>query len=148
MPPARCGDNCPVTIYRVRMSSSLSRDEVLAAAETHNELGSAYRDAVIESFLDKVGREIDARVDARLVQQQAARPPARDRRGHFDSPMALAIISMALGIPLSAIAVAAGTHPAGIVGLLVVWIAIIAINIAYNVRSHCDLASGRRDQRL
>jgi hypothetical protein len=72
-------------------------------------------------------------VDARLAQQQGAKLPARDRRGHSGSPMALAIISMTLGIPISAIAVAAGTHPAGFMGLLVVWIAITAINIAYNV---------------
>jgi hypothetical protein len=115
------------------VSSSLSPEEIRAAAETHTELGPAYQDAVIESFLDKVGREIDARVDARLAQQQAVLPSARDRRGHPGSPMALAIISMTLGIPLSAIALAVGTHPAGIVGLLVVWIAITAINIAYNV---------------
>jgi len=111
----------------------MSPEEIRAAAETHNELGPAYRDAVIDSFLDKVGREIDARVNARLVQQQAVQPPARERRGRSGSPMALAIISMALGIPITAIVVAAGKHPAGFVGLLVVWIAITAINIAYNV---------------
>ena len=49
------------------------------------------------------------------------------------SPMALAISSMALGIPISAIAVAAGTHPAELMGLLVVWIAIAAINVVYYV---------------
>jgi hypothetical protein len=127
------------------MSSSLSPEEIRAAAETHNELGSAYRDAVIESFLDRVGREIDARVDARLSQHQAVQPLVRDRRGHPGSPMALAIISMALGIPLSAIALAVGTHPAGIVGLLVVWIAITAINIAYNV-SYANVNSTTRPQ--
>jgi len=115
------------------VSSPLSPEEIRAAAETHNELGPAYQDAVIDSFLDKVGREIDARVDTRLAQHQAAPPPARDRHSHSGSPLALAIVSMALGIPISAIAVAAGTHPAGIMGLLVVWIAITAINIAYNV---------------
>jgi hypothetical protein len=122
------------------VSSSLSPEEIRAAAETHNELGPVYRDAVIESFLDRVGREIDARVDARLrqqqaeqppVQQQAERPPVQYRRGNSGSPMALAITSMALGIPISAIAVAAGTHPAGLLGLLVVWIAIAVINVAY-----------------
>ncbi len=55
-------------------------------------------------------------------------------RGHSGSPMRLAIISMALGIPISAILVAAGMHPAGLLGLLVVWTAITGINIAYNVR--------------
>ena len=127
------------------MSSSLSPEEIRAAAETHNELGSVYQDAVIESFLDKVGREIDARVDARLAQQQAAQPLARDRRSRPGSPMALAIISMTLGIPLSAIALAVGTHPAGIVGLLVVWIAITGINIAYNV-SYANVNSPARSQ--
>jgi hypothetical protein len=127
------------------MSSSLFPEEIRAAAETHSELGPVYRDAVIESFLDKVGREIDARVDARLAQQQAAQPPASDRRGRAGSPMALAVISMALGIPLSAIALAVGAHPAGIVGLLVVWIAITAINIAYNV-SYANVNSAPRPQ--
>jgi hypothetical protein len=111
----------------------MSPEEIRAAAEVHDELGPRYRDAVIESFLDKVGREIDARVDARLTQQQVAQPPARSGHGHSGSPMALAIVSMALGIPISAIAVAAGQNPAGFKGLVVVWIAIAVINIAYNV---------------
>jgi hypothetical protein len=110
----------------------MSPEEIRAAAEAHNELGPGYRDAVIESFLDKVGREIDARVDARLAQQQVAQP-TRSGHGHSGSPMALAIVSLALGIPISAIAVAAGQHPAGFMGLLVAWIAIAVINIAYNV---------------
>ena len=126
------GDSGPSAIYRVRVSTSLSPEEIRAAAETHHELGPGYQDAVIESFLAKVGREIDARVDTRLAQQQSA-PSAGYRRGHSGSPMALAITSMALGIPISAIAVAAGMHPAGFMGLLVVWIAIAIINIVYNV---------------
>jgi hypothetical protein len=113
------------------VNSPLSAEEIRAAAETHNEVGPVYRDAVIESFLDRVGREIDARVDARLTQQ-AAQPPERHRHGNSGSPMALAIVSMVLGIPISAIVVAAGSHPVGFWGLLVVWIAIMAINIAYN----------------
>jgi hypothetical protein len=112
----------------------MSPEEIRAAAEVHNELGPGYRDAVIESFLDKVGREIDARVDARVAaQQQAAQPPARSGHGHSGSPMGLAIGSLVLGIPLTAIAVAAGQHPAGFMGLVVVWIAIAVINIAYNL---------------
>jgi hypothetical protein len=126
------GDSDSGAIYRVRVSTSLSPEEIRAAAETHHELGPRYQDAVIESFLDKVGREIDARVDARLAQQ-SAQPSPGYRRGHSGSPMALAITSMALGIPISAIAVAAGAHPAGFMGLLVVWIAIAVINIAYNI---------------
>jgi hypothetical protein len=113
------------------VSAPLSPEEIRAAAEIHQELGPNYQEAVIESFLDKVGREIDARVDARLAQQQVAQPPVQ--RGQSGSPMTLAIVSMVLGIPISAIVVSAGAHPAGVTGLLIVWLAIGVINVAYNI---------------
>ena len=115
--------------------SSLSPDEIRAAAETHRELGPDYQPAVVEAFLEKVSREIDARVDARVAElnrnTSVSRPP-RER-----SSFAMAIASLILGIPLSGIAVAAGPHPGGLIGLLVVWIAITVINVAYamHVRS-------------
>jgi hypothetical protein len=43
----------------------------------------------------------------------------------------MALGSIALGIPITALVVAAGTHPVGFWGLLVVWIAIAVINVAY-----------------
>jgi hypothetical protein len=115
-------------------SSSFSPDEIRAAAETHRELGPDYRDAVVDSFLDKVGREIDARVDARLAaaRQVPQQPERAPRRSIPD--VAVLTITMVFGIPVSAIAVAAGQHPAGLWGLLVVWIAIAVINVAYAVR--------------
>ncbi|MGH3164679.1 MAG: hypothetical protein ACRDN0_02155 [Trebonia sp.] len=120
------------------MSGPLSPDEIRAAAAVHDELGPRYQDAVIESFLEKVGKEIDARVDARLGAEAPLPASRHDRRHHGDdgrggSPMALAMCSLVFGIPISAIAVAAGSHPAGLLGLVVVWIAIAAINIAYNI---------------
>ncbi|HET7247624.1 MAG TPA: hypothetical protein VFJ07_22625 [Streptosporangiaceae bacterium] len=117
--------------------SPLSSGELRAAAETHKELPSEYRDAVLESFIDRVGREIDARVDARLAQA-AARPvapqpataaPARRAPRQF-SPLALGLGSIALGIPITAI-VANASDATGIWGLLVVWIAIAVINLGY-----------------
>jgi hypothetical protein len=120
-------------IYRARVSSpSLTPDEIRAAAETHRDLGPDYQSAVIESFLDKVGREIDARVDARVAAWRPPPPPAPARAmGGDRSAFALAICSMAFGIPLTAIAVAAGTHPVGLGGVLVIWIAIAVINVFY-----------------
>jgi hypothetical protein len=115
-------------------SSSFSRDEIRAAAETHRELGPDYQEAVIESFLDKVGKEIDARVDARLGSDRMDWRPQPAPKQHHGSAMALAIVSMVLGIPLTAIVLAAGSHPAGLAGLLIVWAAIVAINVAYTIR--------------
>jgi hypothetical protein len=116
--------------------SAMSSEEIRAAAETYSELGPGYRDAVIESFLEKVGGEIDARVAARLAALPPMQGSSRPRRGSGSgSPLVLAVISLVLGIPISAIAVAAGAHPAGALGLIIVWAAIAAINIAY-ARSH------------
>ena len=127
-----------VEIYRALVNSpSLTPDEIRAAAETHRDLGPDYQSAVIESFLEKVGREIDARVDARVAAAQPymtaaphaapVKPASRER-----SAFVLAIVSMSLGIPLTALTVTAGTHPVGIAGLLVVWLAITVINVAYS----------------
>ena len=127
------------TVYRGDVTDSpLSAREFRAAAETDTELGPEYRDAVIDSFVDRVGREIDARVDARLAQaaaqplaaQRMAGPPA-PRQPKPVSVMALCLGSIALGIPITAIVVAAGEHPVGFWGLLVVWVAIASINWAY-----------------
>lgn len=121
--------------------SPLSAGELRAAAEIHSELGPEYRDAVLASFVDRVGREIDARVDARLAQTaargvapQPVQPAPVPRAPRQFSPLAMALGSISLGIPVSAIAVAAGAHPAGLWGLIVVWIAIAAINLGYAAR--------------
>ena len=113
-------------------SSSLSPDEIRAAAETHHELPSEYQNAVIESFLDKVGKEIDARVDARLAAayHQGA-PPQPQKPPRQSSPTFLAVASLVFGIPLTAIVSAAGPHPVGFAGVLVVWAAIAVINVAW-----------------
>jgi peptidoglycan/LPS O-acetylase OafA/YrhL len=119
-------------------TSSLSPEEVRAAAEIYRELGPDYQSAVVESFLDRVISEIDARVDGRIAAgARASGPPAESRPARpprHGQPAVIALGSMVLGVPLSAVAAAAGTHPAGFWGLLVVWVAIAAINIAYAIR--------------
>jgi len=124
-----------LAIYLAPVSSAfLSPDEIRAAAETHTELGADYQPAVIESFLDKVGREIDARVEARLRglqpghQERSAPPAVRPSRG---SPFTLAVISLLAGIPLSAIALSYD-HPDSR-GLVVIWLAITVINVGYTL---------------
>ena len=136
----------------------MTPEELRAAAEVNSELGPGYRDAVLESFLDKVGRDIDARVDARLgrpgtqypggqfagasaaqfqnaqypLQFQAPQQavPAKQHRHFEGSSFALAIASLIFGIPISAIT----ANLAGLAGLGVAWLGIVIINIAYTVR--------------
>jgi hypothetical protein len=119
--------------------TSLTPDELRAAAETHGELGPEYQSAVIESFIDKVGKEIDARVDARLRQAQAPAPYPGPYQGQMPMPrqhgqargsqLALAIVSMALGIPLTGIALV-GSH-SGTLALFIIWMGIVAVNAAF-----------------
>ncbi len=59
--------------------SPLSREEIYAAAAAHDELGPEYSDAVVALFLEKVDKEIDARVDARLAGRHQPAPPAAPR---------------------------------------------------------------------
>jgi hypothetical protein len=116
-------------------TSSLSPDEIRAAAETHRELPPEYQTAVIESFLDKIGKEIEARVDARVAAYYSQGPPPNPRRAPRQySPGFLAVTSMVLGIPLTAIVATAGPHPVGLAGVLVVWAAIVVINAVYASR--------------
>ncbi len=63
--------------YAFCMSDSpLSRQEIYAAAAAHDELGPEYSDAVVASFIEKVDKEIDARVDARLAGMRQPAPSA------------------------------------------------------------------------
>ena len=50
----------------------MTRNDIAAAAAAHHELGRDYDSAVAESLIDRIGAEIDKRVDARL---HAAAPP-------------------------------------------------------------------------
>jgi hypothetical protein len=128
----------------------MTPEELRAAAEVHNELGPGYHDAVLESFLDKVGRDIDARVDARLGRPGPQQPgphfqtqyppqyqgpqqlvPDQHQHRHFQgSPFALAMASLIFGIPISAITASLAHLP----GLAIAWLGIIIINVAYSVR--------------
>ena len=52
-------------MYRKRMDQA-TRNDIAAAAAAHRELGNAFDDAVAESLVDRIGAEIDKRVEAKL----------------------------------------------------------------------------------
>jgi hypothetical protein len=59
-----------------------TRDDIAAAAAAHQELGSDFDGAVAEGLVDRIGAEIDKRIDARLG--------ARPRRSHSSAEIARA----------------------------------------------------------
>ncbi|GAA3687598.1 hypothetical protein GCM10022224_060940 [Nonomuraea antimicrobica] len=94
------------------------------------DLGPEFEDAVVESFLDKMGKEIDRRVDERLAE---VAPKARQvaRQGPADAQrLALAIVSVALGTVSTLLLVLLGDgNPSSLVPI---WIGIIVVNAIFN----------------
>jgi hypothetical protein len=124
-------------------TSPLSPQEIRAAAEAHKELGPEYSDAVVESFLERVDREIDARVDARLAaarvdarlgpapREQAAVQPAQPS-GRRTLLTGVAIGIFVTGVPSLLVAQSAGGVIPGdemsvVIVLAVFWAIAVAI---------------------
>jgi hypothetical protein len=58
-----------------------TRDDIAAAAAAHRELGREYDSAVAEGLVDRIGAEIDKRIDARLGSPRSgSRSPAESSR--------------------------------------------------------------------
>jgi hypothetical protein len=51
-----------------------TRDDIAAAAAAHRELGREYDSAVAEGLVDRIGAEIDKRIDARIGSPRPAAP--------------------------------------------------------------------------
>jgi hypothetical protein len=63
-------------MYRDAVDQS-TRNDIAAATAAHHELGRDYDDAIAESLVDRIGAEIDKRMDARLrTGSSGSRPPA------------------------------------------------------------------------
>ena len=121
------------------------REEVQASAAAHRDLGPGYDTAVAEGLVERIGEEIDRRVDARLfghMQAPAPRPRrARDPGRLGAGPVFLALGSMGLAIGGTAAVLHPGDSPPGTVSagqsvlVALIWIIIGLINIAYARRN-------------
>lgn len=125
------------------------REEIAASIAAHAELGPKYEHAVAEGLVERIGEEIDRRVDARLRAGYNGQPtmaatganpappaPAQvpARRGGV-SGVFLGLGSMGLGV--GATAVIAANHvssAAAVIMILLIWAVIAVINIAHSQR--------------
>jgi hypothetical protein len=155
--------------------NSDEREEIAASVAARAELGPRYEDAVAEGLVERIGAEIDKRVDARLrgmghygghpqsmpeprpapvhpapppvaqvpqpppAQQfpaMAGSVPARRGAGATVASLILAFGSMGLGVGATAV-VATNMHATlgAVIAIVVIWIAIMAINIE-NAKRH------------
>jgi hypothetical protein len=111
----------------------LTRDDVVSAVGARRELGRDMEPEVVDAFLDRVERGIDARVDRRLAESAGvARRRRRSGSGRSEG-LALAIVSLGTGIPITAIAGEAG----GLPGVVAAWAGIVGVNAVF-ARAHDD----------
>jgi hypothetical protein len=121
------------------------RDEVRASAAAHRDLGPGYDTAVAEGLVERIGEEIDRRVDARLYGHMQAPPPRQPRApvpGRVGvGSVFLALGSMGMAIGATAAVLHPGDSPPGTVTggqsvlVAMIWIVIGVINVAYARRN-------------
>jgi Flp pilus assembly protein TadB len=105
-------------------------EEVAGTLAARQALGEEAEDAIIREFLDRSGRGIDARVEDRLAQWEAQHPQQLKKAGPDRSGLALGIVSILAGVPLTGIAVAFGDN--SLIVALAIWIGIVLVNLVYN----------------
>ncbi|MEU8588242.1 hypothetical protein AB0C59_14775 [Streptomyces sp. NPDC048664] len=113
------------------------RTELHATLQARRELGEEYDSALVDSFLEQLGRRIDGVVDRQvrrgLAEQQtvmargARSPRATDSWGER---FGFGIVSLVLAVPLSAIGGGIGHLP----GLLITWAGLVGVNVVQVAR--------------
>ena len=114
-------------------------EEIAASVGAHRDLGPEYDDAIAAGLVERIGAEVDRRVDERISQyQRGGRPAASQQAQHLPAvhpgrqiswqQVSLALGSMVVGAITSASINTDngnGTWP-----IIVIWIAITFINMA------------------
>ena len=98
----------------------ITRDDVTSMVGARQELGEEMEPAVVDAFLERV----DAAIEARAAEKRLA---PRSDTGTGER-LALAIVSLGTGIPITAIAAEA----ADALGIGLAWAGIAAVNFAFS----------------
>ncbi|MET7640386.1 hypothetical protein [Streptomyces sp. NPDC005438] len=130
------------------------KSDFQATLQTRKELGPEYEDELVDSFLEKVEQRVDSAVERRVRRQMAEQQmvvarggarPANAQSFHYPSGLGahigLAVASLVLAIPASAIAVV----NAGTVGLMVCWAGVLGVNMVHAGRTVFARRSGLDD---
>jgi hypothetical protein len=112
-----------------------ARDEISASVAARQELGPEYDKAVAEGLVERIGEEIDKRVDARVrvaAEQQPQTAVPAHRRGGF----AIVLVSLIFGTGATSVVLGAdnANSAAQTLMVLLIWAAIAVINVVYAVR--------------
>jgi hypothetical protein len=116
----------------------LERTEIEALLETRRELGLRYDSELVDGFADRIERAVEQRYAAQANDVAWER---RQQESAGKRQLALGIVSLVAGIPISAITLEAPDNgDTSVLSLIVAWGGIAAVNIAHAVQ-------GRRRRR-
>jgi hypothetical protein len=108
------------------MATEEAHKDLQAAVAARRDLGPEYESEIIEGFLEKV----DARIAERAAEVARQTPPAKQPPPKDDpGGLALAIVSVGAGIPITAIA----ATQEGLVAIFVCWGGLVGINLARSI---------------
>ncbi|MBH5336621.1 hypothetical protein IHE55_18305 [Streptomyces pactum] len=133
------------------------RRDLDVTLQTRKELGEAYEDELVDSFLEKVEQRFNDTADRQVRRHLAEQQMAAARGGARPSPLGgpqsaasegfgvgerfgFVAVSLVLAIPLSAIAVV----NEGLPGLLIAWGGIFGVNAVHALTGASWLRRGRR----
>jgi hypothetical protein len=124
------------------MVNTGTEQEIAASVGAYRDLGGGYDDAIATGLVERIGAEVDRRVDERMSRYQRDGQSAADGAGsrdarhrpaaHPGSPVAwqqtfLAFGSMVIGAITSGVSLG---HGEGTWPILFIWFAIVVINMA------------------
>jgi len=112
------------------------RDEISASVAAHKELGPDYDRAVAEGLIERIGEEIDKRVDARLQAASKQAPVAPASYRHRGPTFGMLLISLIFGTGATSVVIGSDRTDSAAQAIMVIliWAAIAAINIVSAVR--------------
>jgi hypothetical protein len=112
-----------------------AHQDIAATAAAHRELGPGFEDGLAEGLVERIGAEIDRRVDARLGQHGYGAPaPAAPGQPPAPrpawAPAAMALGSMLIAVLGTVAALKFGSNGSPALAALI-WIVIGIVNVAY-----------------
>lgn len=114
------------------MTEPLDKSEFEAVLQTRKDLGSEMEPALVESFTEKVLAEMRRQQGlssgplTRAQEQQFGLAPARPKKEGPSQGLILAVISLVMAVPLTAISMSMGGPFMG----ALVWAGIVLVNLA------------------
>ena len=126
-----------IATYRAGMDQR-AHEDIAATAAAHRELGPGFEDGLAEGLIERIGAEIDRRVDARLGERGYSAPtPAAPVHPPSTRPTAVPVV-LALGSMLTAVlgtvaAMKFGSNGSPALAALI-WVVIGIVNVAYSRR--------------